>query len=412
MGEVLNMDNLRGRGKSDLWEYVTYNKDGSPIPVKVWQNLNCVLERHGIQVKYNEISKEEEILGLNIEGNNAKLTEIVSLQMLEGLRMSKELVNDSINRIAVENSYNPFLDMIRQYENNDLDIIKEVFNCININPEFQENIDYYSSVFVKWCISVVSMAHNTLQDNLSSHGVLVLQGGQGCFKSTFARKLMPNNQWFKGDKTLDPNSTDSIAQNTKYILVEWGELDSTLKGEQAKLKQYITATNDEYRKPYQSKSEKYPRITSYIGTVNKRDFLKDETGSRRFWIIPVDKCDITKLESIDMCSFWGAVYSLYKKDTIKCYLESEELEKLTEINKGFNYQNDISIVLDEKLDWETPMSEWSVYNATEISEYLYIRELKALKLELERRGIPYKNYKVNGNQKKGYKIPRIEVRFN
>ena len=57
---------------------------------------------------------------------------------------------------------------------------------------------------------------------------------------------MPEKSLFKGDKTLDPDKTDSIIQNTNYILVEWGELDSTLKGEQSKLKQFITSSNDEY----------------------------------------------------------------------------------------------------------------------------------------------------------------------
>lgn len=408
--KVLTLENIRKGNKAGKidWEYTNVNKDGAEYPLKVWQNLKCVLDKHNITVKYNEITKEEEITGMRFDGANAQLTEIVGIQTIDGLRMSKELVNDSLTRIAVENSYNPFLEMLEEYENDNPELIKKVFDCIKINPEYIKNYDYYSSIFLKWVISVVHMANNSLDKNYNSHGILVLQGGQGCFKSTFARKLMPEVKWFKGDKSLDPNSTDSISQNTKYILVEWGELDSTLKGEQAKLKQFITSTSDEYRKPYQSKSEKYPRITSYIGTVNKKDFLKDETGSRRFWIIPVDKCDIAALDEIDMREFWGAVYHLYKQDTIKPYLEQEELAVLAELNSEFNYQTDISIILDERLDWSMSEDFWTVYNISEISELLYIKEKKALKLELEKRGIEYKSYRVKDRTKKGFRIPTID----
>ena len=58
----------------------------------------------------------------------------------------------------------------------------------------------------------------------------------------------------------------------------------------------------------------------------------DETGSRRFWIIPVAKCDIAKMDTIDMFKFWGAVYSLWKRGDIKEYLEDDEMAKLNEIN--------------------------------------------------------------------------------
>ena len=157
---------------------------------------------------------------------------------------------------------------------------------------------------------------------------------------------MPQKEWFKGDKSLEPDKVDSVMQNTRYILVEWGELDSTLKGEQAKLKQFITSTNDEYRSPYERLSEKHPRLTSYIGTVNKKDFLKDETGSRRFWIIPINMCDASKLNEIDMREFWGAVYSLWLSGEVKEYLTREEQDMLSDINKEYNYENDISIKID------------------------------------------------------------------
>lgn len=412
--KVLTLENIKSRRKDNgiKWIDTSMDKDGNEYPLKTARNLEQILIDSNITVKFNEISKEEEYYGLNSSSANAQLTEIVDLQTIKGLKMPREQVMHSLSSIGDKNRYNPFLEMLKENENNNTEIIKKVFDCIKINPEYIDNYDHYSSIFVKWLVSVVHLAHNTLQNDYNSHGVLVLQGGQGCYKSTFARKLMPNAEWFKGDKSLDANSTDSISQNTKYILVEWGELDSTLKGEQAKLKQFITSTSDEYRKPYQSKPEKYARITSYIGTVNKKDFLKDETGSRRFWIIPVEKCDIDKMNEIDMVKFWGAVYHLYKQNTIKPYLDEEEIKTLSKLNKEFNSENDISIILNEKIDWSIPKEQWVVYSTVELCDYLMIKEKKALANELMRREIDYKVYKVGGKSKRGYKIPRFEVYYN
>lgn len=418
MSGVLKMSNIvSGNDNTIEWAKVGWKQvkgEFVEYPLKVWQNLETVLDKHNIKLSLNLINHDIDYIGLNSTGSrNGKLTDIHSLQIEEGLNLNKDDTLAAVKRIAEKNCYNPFVDMLIENENYDYEIVRKLFNCLEINDNNPENIEFYFRLFVKWCLNVVKMAQNDLEKDLGGQGVLVLQGGQGCFKSTFCRYLMPDNRWFKGDKSLEPDKTDSVIQNTSYILVEWGELDSTLKGEQAKLKQFITATNDEYRTPYDKVSEKYPRLTSYIGTVNKKDFLKDETGSRRFWIIPIKKCDINKLKEIDMKQFWGAVYSIFKDGRVIDYLNDKDLEKIKELNSDYNFVSDISITLDEKLDWDSPIEEWDIYNTSEICNYLLIKEKKSLSNELLRRGIEYKSYRLRtGKIKKGYKIPKIELSYS
>lgn len=414
--KVITMNNLKNRTTNNIdWEYCTYNKDGQPIPLKIWENLKVVLEKNNIMLRLNLINHEIDFVGLNgSESRNGRITDIYSLQMREGLKMSRAEVESSIVRIAELNAYNPFLDMLRENETADLDIIKEVYECLNINESYSKYNDFFQVLFTKWAINVVKMAHNTLQDSYRSQGVLILQGKQGARKSTFFEHLMNDKVFYKGDMSLMPDKTDSIVQNTKYILVEWGEIDSTLKGEQAKLKQFITASDDEYRVPYAHLSERYPRITSYCGSVNKTDFLKDETGSRRFWVLPISGiCNIEKLDSLDVNKFWGAIYFLWKNDIIRDYLDIEEQSILSELNNSFNYETDTTIILNEKLDWESDKEDWEVYNVTQISDYLFIKDKKQLKNELEKRGLEYKQYRLKtGKTKWGFKIPRIEVSYS
>lgn len=409
MGNVLTLSDLK-KGNKDFidFPFSKYNKDGSKVPLKIWENLKFILDEEGIKVRYNSISRETECE--NWRGSrNGLLTDIYSLQIKKGLNMSREETANSLEKIAEENKYNSFIDMLQENRNDNSNILEEVYNCIHIKIRNALEEQFYRTLFKKWCINVVRLAHNTLENDFSGQGVLVLQGEQGCRKSTFCRMLMPDKKLFKGDLSLDTTSKDSIIQNTKYILVEWGELDSTLKGEQAKLKQFITATNDEYRASYGRYNEKYPRLTSYIGTVNKVDFLKDETGSRRFWILPVKKIDIDKLSEIDICKFWGYIYTLFLNDE-EYWLNDEDMIIMKELNRDYSFENDISIMLDEGLDWTQDETSWGIFSVTEISNHFGINEKKKIKLEMERRGIQYKAHRLgNGRLKKGFKIPNFNL---
>lgn len=388
------------------WKHLGIDAFGDEYPLKIWENLECVLTKHGIILKRNEISKDVDFFNFEgAESRNGKIADIHSLQMIEGLKMNENQVATAIARIAEKNCYNPFIDMLKENENSDISIIKEVFETIPIREEYKENVDFYSLLFVKWCIGVVKMAHNTLENAYGSQGVLTLQGKQGDYKSTFFRLLLPNHRWFKGDESVDPSSKDDVIKTTSYVVCELGEFDDTMKKEQAKLKQFFTAVTDEYRTPYSHVSEKYPRKTSFCATVNKTGFLKDETGSRRYWVIPVSVIDRNKVEAIDKNKFWGAVYHLYKLGEVTDWLDKEETAELERLNRTFNYKDDVAITLDDKLDWDSPREEWGHYSVTTIAERLCIREKAKIKNEMQRRGIKYEQKRYGGKPVRGYTIP-------
>lgn len=399
-------NNGRVNKVSVKWKYTGIDEKGNEYPLKIWENLECVLSKHGINLKRNVVTKDIDFFNFEgAESRNGKIADIHSLQMIEGLKMNENQVATAIARIAEKNCYNPFIDMLKENENSDISIIKQLFDTIPIKEEYKENSDFYSLLFVKWCIGVVKMAHNTLENSYGSQGVLTLQGGQGDYKSTFFRLLLPNHRWFKGDESVDPSSKDDVIKTTSYVICELGEFDDTMKKEQAKLKQFFTAVIDEYRTPYSHVSEKHPRRTSFCATVNKTGFLKDETGSRRYWVIPVSRIDRNKVEAIDKNKFWGAVYHLYKSGEVTDWLDKEETAELERLNRTFNYKDDVAITLDDKLDWDSPREEWGHYSVTTIAERLCIREKAKIKNEMQRRGIKYEQKRYGGKPVRGYTIP-------
>lgn len=382
-------------------------------PLKTWKNLELLLNREGINIIFNEIAKEIEASGRIASAREELVEDVRHLAIINGLNINIDETIRFMYKIGLKNKQNSFIEALKKHRNSDYSIIDDVYSCININSDLitdESAMEDYRIYFKKWAINVVRQAHN--KGDYDSQGVLVLQGKQGTYKSTFFKQLFKNNDWFLGDRDFNPDNKDHIKINTKYICVEWGELDSTLKSDQAKLKQHITSPYDEYRQPYARLEVKNPRITTYCATVNQIDFLKDPTGSRRWWIIPVNECNREKMESIDLNLFWGAVYDLWVNDENSYYMTKEEQVRCENRNMRFNSKTDISITLDECIDWDYPIHQ--VYNQVELCELLGLTgkgDKVAVGRELERRGYIYQTYRLDGKTtKKGYKLPQITPR--
>lgn len=395
-------------------EWVKTNKSGRPLPIE--DNFIELLKTYNITIRMNDVTHKTEITGFyNCENDEKKQFNILKdLCVKNNFITDNGRLNEMIYDIATDNNYNPFLDELRRRINKqnyvpNQTIIDEVFNCLPVNSS-KTSIDFYKILFTKWCLNVVRQCENTLSLKYSPNGVLILQGGQGARKTTFCEKLMPNTEFVKVGHSLNPDDKDSIIQGTRTIITELGEMDSTLKSEQARLKSFFTNSVDTYRAAYDRVQTEVPRTTTFIGTVNKSDFLKDETGNRRYWIIPLKekvKIDIDTMEKIDMWDFWATIYYIYKNDLLEVHLKPEEEEELNELNRDYNEENDVSIAIDEFYDWdEKDLNKWYVRNIKEIREDIGLQyQQKRIKNCMERKGIPYKQYKVNGRNVKGYMLP-------
>ncbi len=115
--------------------------------------------------------------------------------------------------------------------------------------------------------------------------VLVLSGDEGLRKSSFFIGL--GAQWH-ADSFIDLTSKDGLMQLHSSWLYEFAEIENVLAGRAAsRTKSWITSAHDTFRAPYARVTEHKARSTIVCGTTNRDRFLSDETGSRRFWIIPV-----------------------------------------------------------------------------------------------------------------------------
>lgn len=132
---------------------------------------------------------------------------------------------------------------------------------------------------------MIGAAARALNPGCKLDTALMLVGAQGIGKSTFFSIL--GGSWHS-DTFVDITNKDSFVQIHSAWIYELSELENVVTGRaESRLKAWLTSTHDSFRAPYQRTAERKPRAVVICGTTNRSRFLTDDTGSRRFWIVPV-----------------------------------------------------------------------------------------------------------------------------
>ena len=133
-----------------------------------------------------------------------------------------------------------------------------------------------------WLRSTV--AHWLQMDTLHGNEVVpTLIGPQGCGKTTFLRRLLPQHlrEYYLDHLNLS-NKFDKEMALTNNLLVNLDELDAIRPSQHAALKQTLSKSKVNGRPIYGCSQQDRPRFASFVATTNNPHPLTDATGSRRY----------------------------------------------------------------------------------------------------------------------------------
>ena len=141
--------------------------------------------------------------------------------------------------------------------------------------------DLFSFCFRKWLVAMVA---SWLDPKVLNQTILTFIGGQGIYKSTFFRRLLPPelNRYFlaKGNSTY-VTKDDKLAVSG-YALIDFEEIDSMKDNDLNAVKALVTTEVIAERAAYARNRENRPHMASFCATGNNRTFLTDLSGNRRW----------------------------------------------------------------------------------------------------------------------------------
>lgn len=360
-------------------------------PMMVWENTEYICNKYNIKIRYNTLKKNDELFNKPKYSNDrlksyknltydSCITEIQTLCEKSGLRLSENMLVAHIRRIAEEYKYNPVqkylkecLELWEAYNDDEdyrgRDLIEEVFDNFILDDTVQQDREFLLFLFRKWLITCVIMAFNDDARN-SAQGVLILKGKQGIQKTRFLTNLVLERDWTLEGISLNPKNKDDIARACSYFICELGEFNSTMRKDRIDdLKNFITARKDAYRSPYERKVKEHPRMTTFFASINDDQFLKDDTGERRYWIISIK--GIKDFEA-DHNMLWGQLMHLAFVEKERHWLTLDEIDKLNKHNEIYKIISSEEQIIRDSLNWNAPKEQWKYFNATEVAKMLDI----------------------------------------
>lgn len=352
-----------------------FAEDGKKIKVTS-KTIKEILKKLNISIRLNVISGMVEIEGMPEKFSKENAANVLPVLLKDYLTehdisCSLQNINDYLVLVEDENRFNPVKDMLRATKYDGEDRLSEIPKILGI-----ENNERECRYLYKWMHQCVAMALNSADAPYGADGVLVLQCEQGAGKTLFCSTMAMNPDWFAEGLSIDLNNKDSIIQATSCWIAELGELDSTLKREQSALKAFLTSKTDTYRQPYARVQTKKLRRTSFCATVNPKEFLNDETGSRRYWVIHPQNIDcerLTKLSKEWLMQLWRQVYDqLFRPNPQGFRLNAEERAELQRENEQYSKPLPGETELLDLLAWESPLSKWNWYRTSTIKEELHL----------------------------------------
>jgi putative DNA primase/helicase len=208
--------------------------------------------------------------------------------------ISRQALMEAMETVAYENPWHPVQewlgglqwDGVSRIDKWLIHAIGETPDSLKSTPESPQLVDMveYLTLVGRWWL--LGAVNRVMKPGCKFDYCPVLEGKGGLFKSTMVQALA-GADWYSDTPFEIGKGKESQEQVQGIWMYELGELSQMGKAEITAIKAFISAMVDRYRPAYGRVIEKHPRQCVLVGTTNENTYLRDRTGNRRFWPIPV-----------------------------------------------------------------------------------------------------------------------------
>lgn len=156
----------------------------------------------------------------------------------------------------------------------------------------EQPVEYLSAVGSRFLISAVA---RIMEPGCQVDSALVLEGPQGIFKSSALRTLA-SDAYFSDSLPADLSHKDARDHLRGKWIIELPELAQFRRAEIETIKGFLSRRHEQYRPSYGRHEIKFPRQCVFVGTTNADEYLIDQTGNRRFWVVACKQIDLAALK--------------------------------------------------------------------------------------------------------------------
>lgn len=337
----------------------------------------------------NEFTQMKEVNRLPFwrkEGDqNKQWTDIDEAQLLVYLGKNYNLTNkrqilEVLDSIFYKHSYNPITNYLNSLKWDGVHRIETLF------------IDYlgaYDNVYTREVTrtAFIACVMRAFEPGSKHDTVAVLVGEQGIGKSHLLSKMGMNwynesIQSFQGDEAY-------IKISTSWI-IELSELTALKRGDSESIKAFISAKEDIYRPKYGRYPIQSPRKCVFFGTTNNIEFLKDETGNRRWLPIQLakdrrTKCPFTELSQEVVNQIWAEAKVYYDQGAKTILTNPESIQTALALQEQHREDNGLKGKIEAFL--KVPIThDWYELSNAEKQRYFQEKLYKNTDQLLEKRG--------------------------
>ena len=259
----------------------------------------------------------------------------------KGIHLADYKLRQLLASVYIGEKYDPAKEYIHSLPKWDgkTDHIKNFLKQLYLIRE--KDREYVLKGFKKWFVAFVMsfIRDQPTPYNINQVAFILLSKKQGVYKSTWLGSIIPEHlrlQYYYPN-SFSAHNKDHLKYLATRMLINLDEMESYNKTDIGEMKSIISTAQISLRLPYGRTDINRKRRASFCGSINERQFLRDETGSRRWFIVEIDGIDYKENYNVD------GMYSQAKELLLQKFQYWFDGSDINEMDKRNVEYTDVSI---------------------------------------------------------------------